>query len=124
MRSRFCAFKTQKYRYLIDTFLSKAGKETLTIDDFDYSINWLGLRIVAKERGESTDDIGYVEFVAFFEPSNNQLYTFEQLHERSYFEKHNGRWYYVSGQHLPDIKLGRNETCFCGSGKKFKKCHG
>jgi len=21
-------------------------------------------------------------------------------------------------------KLGRNEPCFCGSGKKFKKCHG
>jgi len=22
------------------------------------------------------------------------------------------------------IKLGRNEPCYCGSGKKFKKCHG
>ena len=21
-------------------------------------------------------------------------------------------------------KLGRNEPCWCGSGKKFKKCHG
>jgi uncharacterized protein YchJ len=21
-------------------------------------------------------------------------------------------------------KLGRNDPCFCGSGKKFKKCHG
>ena len=21
-------------------------------------------------------------------------------------------------------KMGRNETCFCGSGKKFKHCHG
>lgn len=21
-------------------------------------------------------------------------------------------------------KMGRNESCFCGSGKKFKKCHG
>ncbi|HXT02227.1 MAG TPA: preprotein translocase subunit SecA [Elusimicrobiota bacterium] len=26
---------------------------------------------------------------------------------------------------LPDIqKIGRNDPCFCGSGKKFKKCHG
>jgi uncharacterized protein YchJ len=24
--------------------------------------------------------------------------------------------------HAP--KLGRNDPCFCGSGKKFKKCHG
>lgn len=21
-------------------------------------------------------------------------------------------------------KLGRNDPCFCGSGRKFKKCHG
>ncbi|MNE32638.1 preprotein translocase subunit SecA [compost metagenome] len=23
-----------------------------------------------------------------------------------------------------DLKLGRNELCWCGSGKKFKHCHG
>jgi uncharacterized protein YecA (UPF0149 family) len=23
----------------------------------------------------------------------------------------------------PDIKPGRNEPCWCGSGKKYKKCH-
>jgi preprotein translocase subunit SecA len=22
------------------------------------------------------------------------------------------------------VKLGRNDLCFCGSGKKYKKCHG
>jgi hypothetical protein len=25
---------------------------------------------------------------------------------------------------ISDIKVGRNETCPCGSGKKFKRCHG
>ena len=24
----------------------------------------------------------------------------------------------------PSPKIGRNEPCPCGSGKKFKKCHG
>jgi preprotein translocase subunit SecA len=24
----------------------------------------------------------------------------------------------------PQEKLGRNDACWCGSGKKFKKCHG
>ena len=24
----------------------------------------------------------------------------------------------------PTRKLGRNDPCHCGSGKKFKKCHG
>ncbi len=23
----------------------------------------------------------------------------------------------------PEIKPGRNESCWCGSGKKYKKCH-
>jgi preprotein translocase subunit SecA len=27
-------------------------------------------------------------------------------------------------QDSPHEKLGRNEPCWCGSGKKFKKCHG
>jgi len=24
----------------------------------------------------------------------------------------------------PDQQIGRNDPCWCGSGKKFKKCHG
>jgi preprotein translocase subunit SecA len=27
-------------------------------------------------------------------------------------------------QASPHEKLGRNQPCWCGSGKKFKKCHG
>jgi preprotein translocase subunit SecA len=27
-------------------------------------------------------------------------------------------------QILKNKKIGRNEPCFCGSGKKFKHCHG
>lgn len=23
-----------------------------------------------------------------------------------------------------DLKLGRNDPCHCGSGRKYKKCHG
>ena len=29
-----------------------------------------------------------------------------------------------SGPHLVGEKVGRNDLCPCGSGKKFKKCHG
>jgi preprotein translocase subunit SecA len=24
----------------------------------------------------------------------------------------------------PDEQIGRNDPCWCGSGKKYKKCHG
>jgi preprotein translocase subunit SecA len=31
----------------------------------------------------------------------------------------------ASGDVTPDGKpIGRNDPCWCGSGKKFKKCHG
>jgi len=27
-------------------------------------------------------------------------------------------------QHLNPVKIGRNDACYCGSGKKYKKCCG
>jgi len=29
----------------------------------------------------------------------------------------------ASGGPAPNIKLGRNDPCWCGSGKKYKRCH-
>jgi uncharacterized protein YecA (UPF0149 family) len=30
----------------------------------------------------------------------------------------------ASATATPSMKAGRNDACPCGSGKKFKKCHG
>jgi preprotein translocase subunit SecA len=31
----------------------------------------------------------------------------------------------VEQRHVdPDKDVGRNDPCWCGSGKKYKKCHG
>jgi preprotein translocase subunit SecA len=31
----------------------------------------------------------------------------------------------VETRHVPtDQQIGRNDPCWCGSGKKFKRCHG
>jgi SEC-C motif-containing protein len=47
------------------------------------------------------------------------------------FRKHGNRWVFVDGQIVngPPVRrteprVGRNEPCPCGSGKKYKKCHG
>jgi SEC-C motif-containing protein len=48
----------------------------------------------------------------------------------SHFEKRDGNWIYIDGDIVPpkpikkDKKIGRNEPCPCGSGKKYKKCCG
>ena len=51
-------------------------------------------------------------------------------HENAYFKKIDGNWMYEVGDVKPmtvvreGAKVGRNDPCPCGSGKKFKKCCG
>jgi len=40
------------------------------------------------------------------------------------FDHTNGVLIIDIGTVIPDRKIGRNEKCYCGSNKKFKKCHG
>jgi SEC-C motif domain protein len=61
-----------------------------------------------------------VEFIARYRDAQG----FGQLREHSTFQYIDGRWFYMGGRHLPPPKLQRNDTCWCGSGKKFKKCCG
>ena len=91
------------------------------------SAEWLGLEIVATEAGETGDELGWVEFVAHFKERGE----FKRHQERSRFQRHAGRWYYVDGevpkpqtQRHAAPRVGRNDPCPCGSGKKFKKCCG
>jgi len=118
MRSRFTAFKIREHQYLINTHRSN---QTIHKNEFDNNIDWLGLKIISSEDGSASNKSGYVSFVAFFKNFNDD--QIEQLHEKSYFEKYDTQWLYISGTPLSKIKLNRNEPCFCGSGKKVKKCH-
>ena len=52
-------------------------------------------------------------------------------HEISRFSRVDGQWYYVDGELVKPAteqrqrpKVGRNEPCPCGSGRKYKKCCG
>ncbi|WP_196139767.1 YchJ family protein [Aliikangiella sp. G2MR2-5] len=121
MRSRYTAFKLGSINYLIDTLAPEKrksdDKEKLT--QVIEGTQWLGLKVVTTEKGKKRDIEGVVEFVAFYQDG-----SFEQLHEHSKFIKHDSKWFYLEGEFLPAIKIGRNDPCFCGSEKKYKKCHG
>jgi|GEM_PF-3215856 len=52
--------------------------------------------------------------------SRYSVFVFNHI---DYLIKQNTHWFYVDGELLEDMKLSRNEPCFCGSGKKLKKCH-
>ena len=119
MRSRYSAFSLGLIDYLLATIHadSRQNDDTQALQQTIDQTKWLGLKIISQH--ELGANQVQVEFAAFYQDDNN----IGQLHERSRFKYINQRWYYVDGEFLPPLKLGRNEACFCGSGKKFKQCH-
>jgi SEC-C motif-containing protein len=118
MRSRYCAFALGERDYLIETWHPDFRPADLRLDP---RLNWIGLEIIAdEERGASAT----VEFEARLIASGEV----SALHERSEFVLQQGRWLYTSGELLaPGFarwRPGRNESCPCGSGRKFKRCCG
>ncbi len=81
---------------------------------------WLGLKIVRADDPKENQTEASVEFAAFY----NAFGKVGQLHENSRFVFEKDQWFYMDGQILDPLKLSRNTPCFCGSNKKFKKCHG
>lgn len=120
MKSRYAAFCQGNIEYLIATLHPNKRTErdrqelTKTINN----ITWLNLTIIETNQGHKNDKVGFVEFVAAFKTTE-----IRQLHERSKFIKANGKWFYVEGDILPDFIPNSNDKCWCGSGKKYKKCH-
>jgi SEC-C motif-containing protein len=85
---------------------------------------WLGLEVLGTEEGGPADEKGHVHFRARYKQKGQ---TFEHI-EIALFEKEDGQWRFVSAITPPATrgaeKVGRNDPCPCGSGKKHKKCCG
>lgn len=115
MRSRFSAFVQNRVDYLLSTWHPSTRPESL---DLTNSPNWAGLSIL--ESGASGEE-GHVHFKAYYRAGEQWRF----LEERSTFVRESGRWFYVSGKTRDEsFKPGRNESCLCGSGRKFKRCCG
>lgn len=121
MRSRYTAFCQGNIDYLIAT-LHPERRSPRDFTELTQSIKntqWLSLTVINSTKGKKHDAVGYVEFEAVYQVSEPG-----QLHERSKFMKKDGKWFYVDGDILPGTIPKRNEPCWCGSGDKYKKCHG
>ena len=119
VRARYTAFCYGEIGYLIDTLHPRKRRlgDSFSLSKRIKKTRWIGLKIIGSERED--DIVSYVDFVAF----RIEQGMIAQQHERSRFSFINDKWFYFDGEELPPIKLERNEPCFCGSGKKFKKCH-
>jgi SEC-C motif domain protein len=143
MRSRYTAFTKADIAYLEKTLAPESRK------DFDKDASkkwateadWKGLQVLDVKKGGEEDKRGTIEFTATYELDGEQI----EHHEVAQFRKtEKGHWLFVDGHsHVhkggeghhhhhneqqtvvrEGPKVGRNDPCPCGSGKKYKKCHG
>lgn len=133
MRARYSAHVLKLVDFVIETYHSSCHAEeqrTAIIDSIESQ--WCRLEVLSTSAVEN--DQGYVEFKAYFKEDEQEFC----LHEHSRFVKEDGLWTYIDGfmppeptltdprltQTIQSLKIGRNDPCICGSGKKFKKCCG
>jgi SEC-C motif domain protein len=98
MRSRYTAFTMANVDYLIRSHSVKTRpiKQRKSTEKWTKSVVWMGLSILKTQAGEASDEIGYVEFKASFLENGIP----QQIHEKSFFQRENGKWVYVSGVHF------------------------
>jgi len=142
MRSRYTAFTRADVPYLKKTLApeSRGDFDEKATEQWAAKAIWKGLQINATSKGGAGDKRGSVEFTATYALDGEGL----EHHEVSQFRKDDrGQWYFVDGEshthkegegHQHHVKpetviretpkIGRNDPCSCGSGKKYKKCCG
>ena len=129
MRSRYSAYAQHAYAHLEHSLSAEQRKDFNPEEAKRWgdSSEWLGLTIINTVKGGVDDTEGLVEFSAKFRTEGKDL---EHV-ETALFGREDGKWVYV-GQVAPkgqtvrreQPKVGRNDPCPCGSGKKYKKCCG
>nr|WP_275755141.1 YchJ family metal-binding protein [Sulfurimonas sp. SAG-AH-194-C21] len=114
MRSRYSAYVNADARYLlISTVKENQYEDDIElIEDFSSQVDWLKLDVLKVDTDADT-----VEFKAYYRDKEQ----IQVLHEKSNFVLEDGAWKYKDGE-LYKSKIERNESCPCGSGKKYKKC--
>ena len=129
MRARYASYVTGD----VDFLRSSATKAVQAEFDEEASkawsaaAKWHGLEIIRTERGGAGDDDGVVEFRALYTANGE----FCNHHEVSQFVREGDGWKFADGELVgekpivrEEPKVGRNDLCPCGSGKKYKKCCG
>lgn len=129
MRSRYTAFVKTEVDYIFETTHpdQQQGYNREGIRSWSKNSDWMGLEILETTDGGPEDKTGMVEFIARYRKNGQR----QEHHEIAEFVKKDDRWYFKDG-HPPKRtgtirkgpKVGRNDPCTCGSGKKYKKCCG
>jgi len=129
MRSRYTAFALQEVAYLEQSLHpgQRGDYDANGTAKWAGESNWEGLEILDVSGDSDTDTSGKVEFRAQYRRKGERI----EHHEVAEFRKEKDIWYFYDGKMVTPgqvrrstPKVGRNDPCPCGSGKKFKKCCG
>lgn len=127
MRARYTAYTQVDMDFIKKTHDPETIKKTNMTENQAWAekTQWKELEILNTEKGQPEDTWGKVEFKAQFVAGKET----GAHHEVSEFNKKNGQWFFTKGKAPESFqvintepKVGRNDPCPCGSGKKFKKC--
>lgn len=129
MRARYSAFVKEEIDFIASTHMP--GTKDFDINEareWAKTSTWKGLEILKTQKGGEEHNQGVVEFKALYADSTEKDYLH---HELASFQKIDNQWYFEEGQIVgtgpikrAQPKIGRNDPCTCGSGKKYKKCCG
>lgn len=129
MRARYTSYVKDEIDFIAKSCFRDKDEGEIDIDEtraWAEESTWHGLKILSTSKGKETDTEGVVEFTATYTRKG-----LRDVHkEQANFKKVNGEWLYTTGNLIPTTiiregnKVGRNDPCPCGSGKKFKKCCG
>jgi SEC-C motif domain protein len=128
MRARYTAYATANIDFIERTSHSstRADFDRESARKWAEESQWHGLEILNAIDGQEQDADGSVEFIATYSQKDEEV----KHHELATFRKEDGAWTFVDGRILnqpfrrDQPKIGRNDPCPCGSGKKYKKCCG
>lgn len=126
MRSRFTAHAIGDYAHLHRTDLETAAKPFVDADAEGEDVRWTRLVVHAHEAG-AKPGTAHVDFSAYYQTPEGEA----ALHEKSEFVQIRDTWFYTRALRkgpapvrTTSPKVGRNDPCPCGSGRKFKHCCG
>lgn len=123
MRARFTAHVANENKFLHYSYLPSSRQPY--VEEADAApLPWTRL-VIHSHEPEVKPNVSYVDFTAYF---NAEGGAEGALHEKSEFQRINGNWIFARPLRegpapiKASPKVGRNDPCPCGSGKKFKQC--
>ena len=129
MRARYSSYVTGDVLFLKKSATAEVQREfdERSSRAWSKAATWHGLEIIRTEAGQPGDKTGVVEFRATYTANGE----FCNHHEVSSFVQEADGWKFEDGTLVgekpmvrEEPKVGRNDPCPCGSGKKYKKCCG